>query len=116
MPPRLTRSVWQGNYGLAIGDGRNLLPPASSQHLGALLSKPAYAISLRELANTPKIADTCVSRSADGPAAGRVGGVVSAVTGRLSRSGVVNTQHPAPKLENRSMAGRLKECDLDKLA
>jgi hypothetical protein len=43
MPPRLTRSAWQGNYGLAIGDGRNLLPPASSQHLGALLSKPAYA-------------------------------------------------------------------------
>ena len=39
---RLTRSAWQGNYGLAMGDGRNL-PPASSQYLGALLSKPACA-------------------------------------------------------------------------
>ena len=43
MPPRLTRSAWQGNYGWAIGDGRNL-PPASSHHLGAPLSKPACAL------------------------------------------------------------------------
>jgi hypothetical protein len=47
------------------------------------------AISLRELANSPKIADTCVwllpGHGANDPAAGGVGAALPGVTGRLAR-------------------------------